>query len=423
MTPGQVPVLVAAGGARWETDALRRVAASGPRLMVQKRCVDLRDLLATAGTGVSRAALVAERLPGLDADSLGLLARSGVGVVLVADGADAGGPGRVAYGSARVVAEDDLDQVASHLLGAVESAADAAPAPSPEESTGRDGRRGRIVAVWGPTGGPGRTTVAVGLAAEVSGGREGVLLLDADPYGGAVAQHLSVLEEVSGLLAGVRLANAGQLDGERLAALARQVGGRLRVITGLPRPDRWSEVRPQAFTDLLDQAARLEPALVVDLGFGLERPPADPFAGAAPTRNDMTLTALAEADDVVAVGSADPVGLARLARGLLELAEVTPGGPTAVVVNRMRPSLGWSERELRLMVEPLAPKARVHFLPDDRQAADRALMTGRSLVECGDSALRRAIAGLAEDVWGAEAGAVTEGRRPRRRRPQLASSR
>ena len=35
------------------------------------------------------------------------------------------------------------------------------------------------------------------------------LLLDADPYGGAVAQHLAVLDDASGLLAAARLANAG----------------------------------------------------------------------------------------------------------------------------------------------------------------------------------------------------------------------
>ena len=48
-------------------------------------------------------------------------------------------------------------------------------------------------------------------------------LLDADPYGGAVGQHLAVLDEVSGLLAAARLANAGELDAARLAGLAREV--------------------------------------------------------------------------------------------------------------------------------------------------------------------------------------------------------
>ena len=65
------------------------------------------------------------------------------------------------------------------------------------------------MAVWGPAGAPGRTTVAVGLAAEI-GRRHRTLLVDADPYGGAVAQQLGVVDEVSGVLAG---APAGRRPG------------------------------------------------------------------------------------------------------------------------------------------------------------------------------------------------------------------
>ncbi len=82
------------------------------------------------------------------------------------------------------------------------------------------------------------------------------------------------------------------------------------------------------------------------------------------------------ADEIVVVGSADPVGLTRLARGLVELRERRAGAPVRVVVNRMRPGLGWSERDIVGMVEGFARLAGVHFLPDDRAAADRALLTG-----------------------------------------------
>ncbi len=75
---------------------------------------------------------------------------------------------------------------------------------------------GRVLVVWGPAGAPGRTTVAVGLASEIAAAGHECLLLDVDAYGGAVAQHLGVLDEVSGLLAAARAANAGQLDEDRL---------------------------------------------------------------------------------------------------------------------------------------------------------------------------------------------------------------
>jgi hypothetical protein len=64
----------------------------------------------------------------------------------------------------------------------------------------------------------------------------------------------------------------------------------------------------------------------------------------------------------------------------------------------MRPSLGWSETEVAGMVRGFATVAGLHFLPDDRAAVDRALLSGRTLAEGGDSALTRAFARLVDDV-------------------------
>ena len=119
------------------------------------------------------------------------------------------------------------------------------------------------------------------------------------------------------------------------------------------------------------------------------------------------------------VGSADPVGLARLARGLVELRDVVPGVRPRVVVNRTRASLGWSDREIRGMVEGFVTPVDVHFLPDDRAAADRALMAGRSLAESGDSPLRSAIAALAPG-WPASGLRSARPAAQARRRPRQA---
>ena len=86
-----------------------------------------------------------------------------------------------------------------------------APA-DPEE---RPAGRGRVVAVWGPTGAPGRTTVAVGVADEAARLGVSTLLVDADVYGGVVAQVLGLLDESPGLAGAARQASAGGLDGAR----------------------------------------------------------------------------------------------------------------------------------------------------------------------------------------------------------------
>lgn len=445
----RVTLALAAGTAEWESRALGAVAAAPTRVTLVKRCLDLADLLVVAATGTARVAVVDHRLPGLDGDSLERLGRAGVRTLaVVPDAVPDDERSRLdRLGVDGVVASHslvDLPTVVVDLARAPEVDAatadrdddvgtrvDLAGAPTgprparsvralPAPDADPIGSAGRLVAVWGPHGAPGRTTVAIGVAAEAAARGTDTMLVDADPYGGAVGQHLAVLDEASGLLAAVRLANAGQLDAARLAASARSMGERWRVLTGLPRPDRWQEVRPHTLSGVLDVAVTLTDLVVVDAGFGLDpRAVADGRPGHA-ARDHLSTTTVGRADDVVVVASADPVGLTRLARSLLDLGEVRPAGPDVVVVNRMRPGLGWSERDVVDMVARVAPYAAVRFLPEDRAAADRALVGGRTLLEGPDGPLRREVAGLTSLLLartrgaGAEAHAVA-GRGLRRR--------
>jgi MinD-like ATPase involved in chromosome partitioning or flagellar assembly len=239
----------------------------------------------------------------------------------------------------------------------------------------------------------------VGLAAGAARGRRPTLLIDADPYGGAVGQHLGVLDETSGLLAASRHANAGTLTPDRVRAGARAVGDHLAVLTGLPRPDRWTEVRARNLLEVVHRSAEAAEVVVVDAGFGGEA--ARPGAVPAPRSRDALVGAvLGVADELVVVGSAEPVGLTRLARLLVDGRQVRPEGPTHVVVNRMRPGLGWREPEIADMVARVAPRAEVHFLPFDLDGADRAMQEGRSPVERGSSRIASSLLRLGESVVG-----------------------
>ena len=409
---GGICVLVAASGASWEARALQQLSAGAPGIVVLKRCVDLTDLLASAATGEAQVCLVAYGLPGLDADSVDRLRRSGLSVVVVAEPAelDLGGADRVQrLGIDHVVESGSIEALNAEVLRAgADSQAVTLPVVAERDlASTQMPEPGRMLAVWGPTGAPGRTTVAVGMAAELANRGAQTLLVDADGFGGAVAQHLGVLDEMSGLLAAARMANAGELDHDRLASLARSVNPTLRVLTGLPRADRWVEVRDSGFTQLLELACGIGEYVVLDTAFSLEGDDNASLGGSAPQRNAMTLSSLEQADEVIVVGSADPVGLARLARGLVELLEAVPDASIRIAINRTRPSLGWGEKEVRAMIEGFVTPASVHFLPDDRGATDRALVSGRTLVEIGDSALRRGISGLVDAVAGQSASTVS----------------
>jgi MinD-like ATPase involved in chromosome partitioning or flagellar assembly len=385
-----------ASGAAWEQPAFGSLTAR-PGVVVLKRCVDVDDLMAAATSGQADVAVVALDAPGLDPGAVAHLRRHGVRPIAVVadpdDPATLARAGHVDIGA--LVGEGELGTLAD-VVATVEDVAatdggDEAPAPTPRH----DPQGHRVVAVWGPAGAPGRTTVSTTLAAELARRGRPAVLVDGDPYGGSVAQQLGILDEVSGLLSAARLAGGGSL-GERFPSTCRRVGDHLSVVTGLPRPDRWVEVRGAAFEQLLTAAAD-HGHVVVDTGFGLEEDGGSDF-GARPARNTMTLTALDLADEVVVVGSADPVGLSRLARGLVELRERLGGAPVRVVVNRMRPSLGWSEKEIAGMVEGFARISGLHFLPEDQASLDRALVSGRSLAEWPESSLAAALARVLDAV-------------------------
>ncbi|MEP6815457.1 MAG: hypothetical protein ABI873_07910, partial [Marmoricola sp.] len=82
--PGdRTSVLMAAAGAVWESTALRVLSGSG--VAVVKRCVDLADLMATAGSGQADVAVVSPDLLGLDSAAVLHLLRHDVRTVAVGD--------------------------------------------------------------------------------------------------------------------------------------------------------------------------------------------------------------------------------------------------------------------------------------------------------------------------------------------------
>jgi Flp pilus assembly CpaE family ATPase len=385
---------------------------------VVRRCVDLADLLATAATGQARAALLSADLRRLDRDALGRLALAGVAVVGLVPPGDEDAERRLrSLGVLHVLPSDSSpEQLSAAVVQAVEGVVP--PSPSDRAALG-DPRAalpqltevitqpdagigtGRVLAIWGSAGAPGRTTLAVTLAAELAALGSPTLLVDADVYGGVVAQVLGLLDEAPGLAAACRLANSGQLDLPALAGLARSVTPTLRVLSGIARADRWPELRPAAVEVVLERARSLAASTVVDCGFCLEQDEELAYDTAAPRRNGATLAVLEAADTVYAVGSADPVGLQRLVRGLAELRETVPGVQPVVVVNRLRSSAipGDAEREVRAALARYAGVEDLVVVPADVEAVDRALAAGRTLTEgAPGSPARLAVAGLAASL-------------------------
>jgi MinD-like ATPase involved in chromosome partitioning or flagellar assembly len=417
-----VPVLTAVSDALWESQLVAALERGAHGVTVVRRCVDLADLLATAATGQARAVLLSADLRRLDRDALTRLAIAGVAVVGLVPPGDEDAERRLRQlGVTQVLPADASPETIS---AAVMETVDRGPSATPGELASlAEPRRalphlppaqpvsvpdvevgtGRVIAVWGPTGAPGRTTVAVGLASEVAALGRSTLLVDGDVYGGVVAQLLGVLDEAPGLAAAARLANSGQLHLAALAELSRSVSPTLRLLSGISRADRWPELRPAALESVLGLARSLAAVTVIDCGFCLEQDEELAFDTAAPRRNGATLAFLAAADVIVAVGSADPVGLQRLVRGLGELREAVPGVSATVVVNRFRSSgvPGDADREIRAALQRYAGVDEVALLPLDVSGVDDAVATGRTLTEAASSSpTRLALADLAAALVG-----------------------
>ncbi|WP_144671025.1 P-loop NTPase [Arthrobacter sp. U41] len=390
----------------------------GP-VSVVRRCNELAELLAACQGGLARAAVVAEGSEELTASLVDRLSAVGVVVLALTDNPEE----QARLGVIGVAAElTGVDAAA--LAGRIEAAvavlagagprlrqggnpgqAAGGPAPGPSNGTAAEGpersAEGRIIAVWGPAGSPGRTMLAANMAAELAAEGNAVLLVDADSYGASVAAMLGLLDEAAGLAQACRLADQGLLDEEALLRVAVPVvtkTGTFHVLTGITRADRWTELRAAALSLVLARARQVAEVIVIDTGFCLESDEELSFDTMAPRRNAATLRSLELADTVFAVGAADSIGVPRLVRGLAELESAVPHVSPQVVLNKVRQSaVGRApERQLREAWERYGPAVPVSgFLPADPVSTDAALLSGSLLLEAApDSPLRRAIAAL-----------------------------
>jgi len=396
-----VGVLCAVQGAA-ESAIVQAVEGSGGRLSVTRRCADLTELLAAAEAGLGGLAVVSGDLERLDREAVAVLHRCGVRVVGLGDPTRPWLAERLTAHGADLVVDVDVDGAVPDVVREALSVLDDGPLapvapPEPVAAT----RRGATVAVWGPTGAPGRTFVAVNLAAELAALGRATLLVDADTYGGVVAQVLGVLDEAPGLAAAARAAGQGALDLTTLARLAPVVLPELRLLSGISRADRWPELPASSLELVLSQARALAEVTVIDTGFCLEQDEMLSYDTRAPARNAATLAALEQADLVVVVGAADPVGVQRLVRALADAADRGLALTRRVVVNRVRPTVAGA-RPGEAVAAALARYAGVEdvvLVPEDRSVVDAAMLEGRALREVAPgSPARRSLAALAADV-------------------------
>jgi MinD-like ATPase involved in chromosome partitioning or flagellar assembly len=355
------------------------------------RCVDRVEVLA-AVRSEKLDAIVSIGAPGwLDRQTAQEAAASGIRLVGLADNALE--DERLESLGAKVLdatvsSEDIIDACRASSEAAIPSGGD-----SPQEVKG-----GKVIAIWGPKGSPGRTSIAIELAAELAAGGAETILVDGDSYGGDVLQLLGFIEELPTVLWGAAAAAKGKLDKEELLGGVRKASTNGPILLpGLPRSDLWDEVSDFGWRELLRLCRASFAFTVCDVGSCIE-PDSYSYGPPGGGRNRMTRSALTSADHVLAVCRADPIGLKNFIWSFGELQALVEPQALSIVLNRSRPS---DRRDASDILHRHLGRRPIARIPDKPQDFARAVADGSALIEtCPKSEVRAAIRDVAAMVGG-----------------------
>jgi MinD-like ATPase involved in chromosome partitioning or flagellar assembly len=228
----------------------------------------------------------------------------------------------------------------------------------------------QLIAVTSPHGSAGKTTIAINIALELAAEKYKVLLIDADLQGSSVANYFCLAELPAGLAGALRIASQNRFDEHQLERLSVQVPK--TSVSVLPGAMAELTVSPtdEILTDIITVAKQVFDFVIVDVGSIL------------PSTSDFNLTRafIRQADQVVLVASADPVGIFRLLA--IEASVLELAAEPKLVINRLRNSvIPQAKSEIKTTLAKLGTIEVAAFLADDPIQVDQATrdaMSGRA---------------------------------------------
>jgi pilus assembly protein CpaE len=133
-------------------------------------------------------------------------------------------------------------------------------AQQPAQSAAAQRARGKIITIYSPKGGTGRTSLAANLAVTLSNSETRVVIVDGDLQFGDVAVMFNEPEKTSVLDLALR---AEELDAEFVESVLVSHRSGVKLI-GAPRPEEAEEVRSEQFTKMLRYLSTLFAYVIVD---------------------------------------------------------------------------------------------------------------------------------------------------------------
>jgi len=238
-------------------------------------------------------------------------------------------------------------------------------------------RRGRLIVVFSPKGGTGKTMLATNLAVALAAEKTRTCLVDFDLQFGDVAIALG-LEPTRTTADALGLRDA--VDEHALTSLLLPYRTNLTVLPGPTRPADAEFVSPDLAATLLDGLLTMHDVVIVDT---------------PPTFNEIVLRALDMADIHLLVANPDLASLKSLRVALDTLNAIGyPATKRMIVLNRDEPNLGLSTSDIRGIVHmPIAARIPTH------RDVIIALNRGKTIVEDNPrNPVSRAIRMLAQQL-------------------------
>lgn len=276
-------------------------------------------------------------------------------------------------------------------------------------------RLGKIVTVWGTHGAPGRSTIAFNLAALAAQQGQQVCLIDADTYAPSLDALMALEDTGSGLAILCSDADRAQLDEKKAGAIMERVplkNGTFDFLSGITSSSRWPEVRARAFAEVLEWLKHRYDLVICDVAAPIEVDEELTFDGPAPRRNAATLTALACADRVIALGEADVIGLPRLINLAREVQSrpdlFAPQTDVQYWLNRSRrEAAGFNpEAKMRDNWARYLSVSLTGVIPYERKVMDRLRRNGEALLEVAPRhAVVQSLEAMLEGMYAVRAGA------------------
>ncbi|QRV02470.1 hypothetical protein JTE88_01555 [Arcanobacterium phocisimile] len=295
-----------------DSAVIEMLAESGETHLIARRCADLAEVLAGARARIATLAVISEDADFLDLTLISEL-RQYVGVAIVARPCAESGRSATsstyssrdlrAFGNVEILSPLPIEIVAR--IRAVQTIAEFSPHQLHNGNTSKENNEGSLVAVWGPEGSHGRSTL-IRDCAVLMAQKDQVRVVDGDVRSPSLAQFFDV-EESSGIIGVARMIDQGKKpDIDAIfSELSAEFCG-VELLAGMNTGQRWREIsRPVA--DRIWPVACADCALtMVDLAGGLDE------HGERIDRWALSRSALERADIVIHVASATPIGLRRL---------------------------------------------------------------------------------------------------------------